>query len=114
MDGKRKGEKWKKEDNDNFDRVIARLIEEIRLEIVGRFNRAVDIDRFSLLTFRYFTKYQKLMSNRSFLYNYLYNFSSYLYSNQTWARMKSILILYKWKSLSKYDAKQKQGDRIVK
>lgn len=73
-----------------------------------------DIDRFSLLTFRYFTKYQKLMSNRSFLYNYLYNFSSYLYSNQTWARMKSILMLYKWKSLSKYDAKQKQGDRIVK
>lgn len=28
--------------------------------------------------------------------------------------MKSILMLYKWKSLSKYDAKQKQGDRIVK
>lgn len=46
-DGKRESEEWKKgkevkEDNDNFARVIARLIEEIRLEIVGRFNRAVD------------------------------------------------------------------------
>lgn len=47
--------------------MIARLIEEIRLEIVGRFNRAVAIDRFSLTTFRYFYEISKINVQSFFL-----------------------------------------------